>query len=58
MTYEEAYMNCTSKEEFRTKVVNDTAYAILFNKDRLKPIEDAVNVVCQVHPDWADNEVG
>lgn len=57
MTYEEAYMNCKSKEEFNTKVINDTAYATLFNKDRLKSIEDAVNKVCQVHPDWADCEV-
>lgn len=57
MTYEEAYMNCKSKEEFRTMVTNDTSFAVLFNKDRLKPIEDAVIKVCQVHPDWSDEEV-
>lgn len=54
MTYEEAYMNCKSKEEFRAMVVKDTSIAIIFNKDRLKPIEDAVNMVCQLHPEWSD----
>ena len=54
MTYEEAYMNCKSKEEFLEMVAKDTSFAFLFNKDRLKPIEDAVNKVCQVHPEWSD----
>lgn len=54
MTYKEAYMNCKSKEEFRTMVEKDTSFAILFNIDRLKSIEDAVNMVCQVHPEWSD----
>lgn len=54
MTYKEAYMNCKSKEEFRAMVSRDVSYAILFSKDRLKNIEDAVNEVCQVHPDWSD----
>ena len=54
MTYEEAYMNCKSKEEFRAMVSKDTSFAILFNIDRLKPIEDAVNKVCQTHPEWSD----
>ena len=57
MTYEEAYMSCKSKSEFRAKLSDDIFYATLINKDRLKFIEDAVNKVCQVHPDWADNEV-
>lgn len=54
MTYEETYMNCKSKAEFRKMLWKDIFYATLLNKDRLKPIEDAMNKVCQVHPDWAD----
>lgn len=56
MTYEEAYMNCKNREEFCKMVLNDLAYAIIFNRDRLGTIEDAVNKVCQVHPDWSDKE--
>lgn len=54
MTYEEAYMNCKSKAEFREMLKRDVIFAELINKDRLKPIEEAVNKVCEVHPDWSD----
>lgn len=56
MTYEEAYMNCKDKESFRKMVSQDIAHALMFNKDRLKPIEEAVSKVCEIHSDWSDEE--
>ena len=56
MTYYEAYMNCKDKESFREMVSKDIAYALMFNKDRLKPIEEAVSKVCNIRPDWSDEE--
>lgn len=57
MTYKESYLNCKSKEEFKKKVSYDVTFALIFNKDRLKHIEDAVNEACQLHEDWADIDI-
>lgn len=56
MTYKERYLNCKNKEEFKQKVADDIAFALAFNKDRLKFVENAVNEVCQIHEDWSDEE--
>jgi hypothetical protein len=57
MTYKESYLACKGKEEFKRMVSNDVTFALIFNKDRLKYIEDAVNEVCKIHPSWSDAAV-
>lgn len=57
MTYKESYLACKGKEEFEKKVSDDVTFALIFNKDRLKYIQDAVNEVCKIHPSWSDSTV-
>jgi hypothetical protein len=57
MTYKESYLACKGKEEFKRMVSNDVTFALIFNKERLKYIEDAVNEVCKIHPSWSDAAV-
>jgi hypothetical protein len=57
MTYKESYLACKGKEEFKRMVSNDVTFALIFNKERLKYIEDAVNEVCKIHPSWSDATV-
>lgn len=56
MTYIESYLNCKDKEEFKKMVSKDILFAQIFNRDRLRAIEKAVDQACKVHPEWSDTE--
>lgn len=48
MTYEEKYMTFEKPEDLQAEVIKDSAFARIWNPDRLKYIEDAMNKVVKL----------